>query len=106
MAIYWPGQLVVCEVTVRGDDGLVGDPDLLHFELRKPDGVEVDYDYPGDPAIVRDSEGVYHVNITDTLMPGGYKWRWAGVGLVQGADEGGFTVRRSGTEGGEPPAAP
>jgi uncharacterized protein YfaS (alpha-2-macroglobulin family) len=78
----------------RDFNGVLADPTTVMVKIRKPDGSIVTKPYPTDTEIVKDSTGIYHVDLS-TDMAGQWTIRWEGTGTVKAAIEQRFTVRRS-----------
>ena len=57
------GDLVRCTGTFTTDGTTVHDPTVVKFSFQKPGGATVTYTYLTDVELVRDSEGVYHVDL-------------------------------------------
>ncbi len=94
---YTSGQLVNigCTFTVSG---VVTDPTKVQASFRYETATATTYTYPTaaatDAALVRDSTGVFHFNIT-AVSAGKYHYRFQGWTACQAAMEGDFTVGAS-----------
>jgi len=67
-------------------DGVATDPSTTTFRTKSPDGTVTSYVEGTDVELVRDSAGVFHLD----LLLGAAGWwtvRWEGTGTAQGADE-------------------
>jgi hypothetical protein len=83
-------------VTVYGDFDVASvptDPGSTTLTVQDPAGGETTYTYPASP-IVRDSAGRFHADLVPDAA-GIWKYRWAGVGLADGASEGQFYIEAS-----------
>lgn len=67
------------------------DPGTVSLKVVAPDASFITYTYAG-AAIVKDSVGVYHVDVAITLA-GTYRYRWVSTGTGAGAEESWFQVR-------------
>jgi len=61
------------------------DPTAISFRLTKPDGSTIAYSY-GDPELIRDSLGNYHVDIVYD-QKGRHIIKWTGTGAVPLVEE-------------------
>lgn len=79
------------------DTGAATDPTNVYFDfLEKADGTLTQYTYGIDSQLVRDSTGVYHVDINTGALSGMLVWRFYSTGAAQyAADEGSFYVKPS-----------
>ena len=94
--VYDIGDLVRVTVTFTNFAGAVADPTSgqVTFAYRAPGASAVNLTYPTDPALVRESTGVYHVDISIT-DDGKWRYRATGAGAVIAAVEGDIVVRAS-----------
>lgn len=65
--------------------GALADPDTVTVRVRKPDGTLV------SGAAVHDTTGTYHYDV-DVDQPGPWRFAFMGVGTVQAAEDGTFSV--------------
>lgn len=91
---YDKSDLVRVPVTFRNAAETPTDPTTVTFYFKTPAGEETSYVYGTDVELVRDSAGVFHVDVLAD-EPGMWVWRWKGTGLVAQADEGQFYVQPS-----------
>jgi uncharacterized protein YfaS (alpha-2-macroglobulin family) len=89
---YDVGDAVKTRVTFKVN-GTPTDPDTVTFKFMDPTGKVTTYTLI-DPQIVKESTGVYHVDIPID-MSGTYHYRWAGTGAARGALERSLQVRES-----------
>lgn len=78
----------------RDFNGVLADPTTVTVKIRKGDGTIVVKTFPTDTDIVKDSTGVYHIDI-DTDVAGTWTVRFAGTGTVKAAIEQRFKVKDS-----------
>ena len=79
--------------TFKNAADVVTDPTTVTFVMREPDGIETPYVYLTDAELVRDSEGVFHVDWPFTKA-GRHHARWKGTGAVAEAGESEYYVKR------------
>jgi hypothetical protein len=92
---YTVGTKVRCKGEFFDSDDDPQDPGSISFKLRKPGtATTIEYVYGTDVELVRDSQGVYHVDVL-TDMPGRWHYRFAGTVSGQAADEHEFHVEPS-----------
>jgi hypothetical protein len=94
MTIYDVGDLVRCSATFTDQDDTAVDPTGIAFKVKTPAGVTTTYTYGTDAALVRDSTGNYHVDVSMTAA-GLWPYRWASTGTGQAAAEGQLLVEAS-----------
>lgn len=88
---YDIGDLVRCTGTFAAA-GTNVNPDAIMFKVKTPAGVVTTYTYGTDAALVRDSTGVYHVDVS-VAEAGEYVYRFWSTGTGQAASEGQFVVK-------------
>lgn len=88
---YDIGDLVRCTGTFAASGSNVN-PAAVMFKVKKPSGTVVTYTYGTDAALVRDSTGVYHVDV-DATEAGEWTYRFWSTGTGQAAAEGQFLVK-------------
>lgn len=94
--IYDIGDKTRLSVTFLNIAGAVADPTTVTLKLRTPApaSVESSHVYGVDIAVVRESTGIYHYDLS--LPTSGVWWyRWDATGAVEAADEQFLTVRAS-----------
>lgn len=74
--------------------GAAADPTAVTLEYRKPDGAITTLVYGADAALVKDSTGNYHADVTVDQW-GRWDYRFAGTGAVIAAGDSFFEVRAS-----------
>jgi uncharacterized protein YfaS (alpha-2-macroglobulin family) len=89
--IYKKGQKVRCDVTFKVADVLT-DPSAVTARVKSPNGTIVTYVYLTDAALVKDSTGAYHVDVT-TTENGEWHFRFEGTGVCTAVEEAAFQVR-------------
>lgn len=77
--------------TFKQDD-VLADPDTVSVIVLAPDGTETTYVYDTDSEVVRDSLGVYHIDI-DVTQGGRWYHRWIATGDGQAAEQQWFEAR-------------
>ncbi len=71
------------------------DPSAVSYFVKRPGGAVTEFAYGTDEEVVKDSTGVYHVDVTIDVA-GGWSERWEGAGgAATAAGETRFQVRRS-----------
>lgn len=94
--IYDKGDLVRCSAEFRDplDDDALVDPATVRFKFETPAGVETTYVYGTDAQLVKESTGVYYVELNANAA-GRWTYRFESTGGFQTAGEESFTVRAS-----------
>lgn len=96
MAEYDIGDLIRVTGTFKNDAGAATDPTTVKFVFEKPNETATTYVYLTDAQLVRDSPGVFHVDLVPAAGEDGlWLYRWEGTGAVQQAEPGSFEVRPS-----------
>lgn len=90
--VYDVGDLARVTGTFTDVNGDVADPDTLTFSYENPQGTVTSYVYLTNAELVRQSEGIFYVDVSMTLV-GDYHYRWIATGSGQGAQGGVFRVR-------------
>jgi len=91
---YDTGDLVRVTGTFTTAAGVALDPTALYLKYKNPAGTVTTLTYGVDAAVVKDSTGVYHVDISATTA-GVWMYRWYSTGTGQAAEEHWFTVNAS-----------
>lgn len=90
-----PGQPIRLTSVFRDSTtGQYQDPATLQFILRQPCGDDVTYTYGTDAALVKDSTGNFHIDVTPD-GPGRWHFRWLATGSGAAATEDFFVVQKS-----------
>lgn len=89
--VYQRGDLVRCAGAFANAAGTPIDPAVVRFEFTAPDGVVTTYTYGTDAQLVRDSLGIFRVDLNATAR-GTWLYRWFSTGTGQAAEHGEFTV--------------
>lgn len=92
--MYNQGDLVRIAGTFTTAAGNASDPAAVVAYYRDPAGTTTTLTYGTDAELVRDSTGVYHVDV-DANQPGTWRYSFRGTGTGQAADESYFRVARS-----------
>jgi len=91
--MYYVGDKPRLTVTFTSG-GVPVDPDALTVKVRNPANEVTTYVYGVDAEVVRDSIGVYHVDVS-VDRSGTWRHRWEGTGSNQAAGESSFEVEDS-----------
>jgi len=94
MASYDLGDVVRQTGSFTNSAGAAADPTGVTFSYTDPAGTTTSLVYPTDAALVKDSTGVYHVDITASTE-GIWRWRWLSTGTGAASTEGQFAVVRT-----------
>lgn len=92
--VYQRGDLPRITGAFKNSAGTATDPTGVSFKYKKPSIAAVTLVYLTDNALVKDSTGNYHVDLSITEA-GEWYYRWEATGTVQAAEEGQFTVEAS-----------
>lgn len=80
-------------VTVRsGGLDVLTDPGAITLQLQKPDLTVTTYTIASSPPIVRDGQGLFHIDLPGTLTAGPYQYAWVTTGTAAGVREGRFDL--------------
>jgi hypothetical protein len=85
------GDLVQCTGTWTDSAGVATDPTAVKFSFITPAGVQTNYVYGTDAALVKSSTCVYYVNIS-AATSGMYQYRFYSTGTGQAAETAVFYV--------------
>jgi len=91
---YDNGDLVRVTGTFTNAAGAAVDPTAVLFKVKAPNGQTTTYTYGTDAALVKESTGVYYVDV-NANQSGKWRVRWYSTGTGQAATEDFFTVRDS-----------
>jgi hypothetical protein len=86
MSEYDVGSLVRVTGTFKDSTGAVTDPALVQFKYLTPAGAATTYVYGTHSQLVKDSTGVYHVDVT-LGSTGTYRVRFESSGTGQASQE-------------------
>ena len=92
--VYQLGDLVRATGTFTTAAGAALDPSVVKCSVITPLAVTTTYTYGTDAALVKDSAGIYHVDVNAASV-GTWHYRWFSTGTGQAADEGWFVVEES-----------
>ena len=93
IATYDIGDLVQVTSVFTNSAGTAIDPTTVSIQVKGgTDATVTTYVYGTDAALVKDSTGHYHCNISVTSS-GQWHYRWVSTGTGQAAEEGYFNVR-------------
>jgi len=91
---YPLGNAIRVVASFKDLDNALMDPDVVNFSFKIPVGTITTYVYGDDAELVKDSLGVYHVDI-DASSIGTWYYRFFATGTGQAAAEGTFVVDES-----------
>jgi len=91
MDTYDLGDLVRCSGAFTNSSGTAIDPTSVYFAYKNPAGTLTTLEYGVDGALVKDSTGNYHVDVS-AASAGTWFYRFYSTGTGQAADEGSFYV--------------
>jgi hypothetical protein len=92
--VYDVGDLVRISAVFKNSAGTATDPTAVSCKIRKSDGTVTTLVYGTDVALVRDSEGNYHTDISITLK-GLWMHKFIGTGAVQATEVGALLGKSS-----------
>lgn len=94
--LYKIGQVVRCKGRFRDTDGEYRDPTSVFFQLINPSDVQTSLEYGVDGTLVKESTGVYYVDVdVGAIGAGMYNYRFYSTGTYQTANEDRFEVMAS-----------
>lgn len=88
------GDEIRVQTTFTDGDDVATDPDNVFFKFTDPSNNTASYTYGVDAELVKDSTGVYHVDI-DCDESGEWRWKFYSTGNGQAADEDSFIIDQS-----------
>lgn len=91
---YEKGNVVRCTVTFRNELQVAADPDDIIFRYQKPDQSIHVLTFGADVAVVRDSAGVYHVDLPIDAS-GVWDYEFNGTGAVTADAADSFIVSKA-----------
>ena len=91
---YDVGALVRCSAAFTNIAGAAIDPAAVKFKYRTPAGSITTLIYGTDAALVKDSVGNYHVDVSPTTH-GDWLYRFEATGTGQSAEESLFFIKDS-----------
>lgn len=86
---YFQGSRVRVTGTFENENHVLTDPTTIVAKVENPNGVKTTYTYLTDAALVRQSTGIYYVDI-DVNIAKIWSYRFEGAGLVEAASQGSF----------------
>lgn len=92
--VYQVGDDVRCTGTFEDSDDVAIDPTAVFFLYKDPSGNVTTLEYLVDAAVVKDSTGVYHVDV-DADESGDWWYRFHSTGTGKAAGEKRFRVETS-----------
>ena len=91
MDIYFKDQILRITVEFRDNNEDLADPTTIEFSYRIDHGDITEYKYGEDVEVVKDSLGVYYVDL-DLAISGTYAYHFIGGGAIENAIEDTFRV--------------
>lgn len=91
---YPKGNVIRVVATFKDLANALQDPSAVNFSFKTPAGVTTTYVYQSDAELVRESAGVYHVDINASTV-GAWHHKFFSTGTGQAAAEGTFVVDES-----------
>lgn len=88
---YPKGNVIRIRATFKDLANTLGDPTAVSFSFKNPAGITTTYLYNTDVELVRETTGVYHVDI-DADTVGIWYHKFFSTGTGQAAAEGSFVV--------------
>jgi len=86
---YFQGSRVRLKATFEDETHTLADPTTVTAKVENPNGTVTTYIYLTDAALVRESVGVYHLDI-DVNVAKTWYYRFEGAGIVEAASQGSF----------------
>ncbi len=86
---YFEGSRVRLMASFENENHNLTDPTTVTAKVEKPNGVKTTYIYLTDAELVRESQGIYHVDV-DANLPKIWYFRFEGAGAVEAASQGSF----------------
>lgn len=83
---YFQGNLVRVRAQFKNESNALADPGAIIAKVTTPAGVETTYTYGVGTDIVRESLGIYHIDIEAT-EPDVWSFRFVGTGAVTAASQ-------------------
>ena len=93
--LYDLGDLIRCSVTFQTAAGTVNDPGVITCKIKPPVGDIEIYVYGTDAELIKDSTGIYHLDVLTTAS-GRWRYRFEGSVSGQAASEHESVVQPSG----------
>lgn len=93
--VYDKGDLIRITGTFKDASLVAYDPTVVKCQVQTPAGVETTYTYPTDAAVVKDSTGNYHLDVSANAS-GTWWYRWYATGTGQCGGQGAGNCRQCG----------
>ena len=87
MANVPEGVLYKLRAEFRDTNDALFNPSVVKVRVTTPASVVTTYVYGTDAALVRESTGIYYINVDTTDKPGKWKYRWFSTGTGQAASD-------------------
>ena len=86
------GNLVKVRATFKDENNQKQDPATVKVHVKDPDATITTYTYGTDVQVVRESKGIYYIEIDTTDRLGEWQFIWQSSGTYQATGETSFTV--------------
>jgi hypothetical protein len=86
------GNVVQVYAKFKDKHNALIDPTTVSVKIRTPAGVDTTYTYGVNPEVLKESTGVYYININTTGQTGTWFAKWTSTGTGQGVGQTNFTV--------------
>lgn len=86
------GNVVQVYNKFKDKHGTLINPTAVEVTIRYPDLSETTFVYGVDAEVVRESTGVYYINIDTTGLAGDFDAKWVSTGVGQGVSQTSFTT--------------
>lgn len=85
------GNIVQSYAKFKNKSNVLVNPTTVQVKVKQPDLTETTYIYGVDPEVVRESTGIYYINLDTTGKSGTWYVKWNSLG-TQGVAQTNFTV--------------
>lgn len=86
------GNVVKVKATFKDETNVKGDPAVVAVSVQEPDATITTYVYGTDVEVVRESVGVYYIELDTTDQTGDWEAIWHSTGTLQAVGQTKFTV--------------
>ncbi len=86
------GNLVRVRATFKNENGVKVDPATVQVSVKKPDLTITTYIYGTNPEVIKESVGVYYIDINTTNAVGNWFFVWKSSGTYQAIGQTTFEV--------------
>lgn len=81
------GSLVKLTSTFQDADEVLFNPTDVKITIEDPNGTITTYEYGVDGGLIKDSTGIYHIDVDTTGKPGTWHYRWFSLGTGQASSK-------------------